>query len=111
MKPKSQTLIGAETFASLRRRLRGWFFAKFDNFEAHQILPILNPCVEQRGIGGFHELKTAVAFFCEPAIDVGQALWKHAAFLVKAFVNLWFAAREEMFNDHVLWHKVLSEKS
>src|SRR5437660_12935926 len=77
-----------EMSASLRRRLRFWFFAEFDDFEAEEVFPVFQPDIEKRRIGGFHELEAAVAVFCQPAIDVGQALWKHATFLVKALVNL-----------------------
>src|SRR5262245_52587624 len=83
-----------------------WFFAEFDDFEAQEVFPVFHPGFEERRISGLHELEAAVAVLCEPAIDVGQALREHAAFLVKAFVDLRFASGEEVFDDHVLFHNV-----
>src|SRR5262245_24860836 len=90
----------------LLRQLWFWFFAEFDDFEAQEIFPVFHRGFEERGSAVFHDMDIAIAVLCEPAIDVGQAFREHAAFLVKAFVNLRFAAGEEMFDDHVLFHSV-----
>jgi hypothetical protein len=83
-------------------------FTKLNNFESDQILPAIDPGIEQRTIARLHQLKASIAILLKPAIDVNQPVRKHPSFLVEALVNLRFRAGREVLDDHIPLHVLQS---
>src|SRR6266446_5422826 len=77
---------------------------KLDDLDAHQILPLLQPGLEQRSILRFHQLKTSVAVFFKPAIQIRQPFRQHPPLRMKSLIDLSLASGKEGFNEHVLLH-------
>ena len=80
------------------------FFAQLDNFEPGQILPGIDPGIEERAIVRFHQLEAAIAVFLEPAIDIDQAIGKHSTLFLEALIDSGLRSRREVFDDHVSRH-------
>src|SRR5439155_3091531 len=69
--------------------------------EIHEILPVVDPLVQQRAVSTLHDLKTTLEILCHPAVDVPQSLRCQSPAIVETAIDRNGIATAKVFENHV----------
>src|SRR5882762_11619867 len=84
------------------------FLADLHDLDRSQILPMLEPHVEEVGVICLHQLKAPVTVLLQPTVHVDQTVGQHSAFLMKPLVDIVLPTRQEGLDNHVSLHRRLT---
>jgi len=70
------------------------------HLEVDEIVPRIDPLIEERSIGALHYLVAAREVGCHPAVDIRQSIGRQSPLAPKAIVHRRGVAVTKMLNDH-----------
>src|SRR5438309_7407211 len=105
---KGRSLVFLHHLLTIARASISRFLADLHDLNRSQVLPMLEPHVEEGRVICLHQLKAPITVLLQPTVHVDQTVRQHSAFLMKPLIDIVFSTWQEGLDNHVSLHLTAS---
>src|SRR3989442_871500 len=102
---KGRSLVFLHHLLTIARASISRFLADLHDLNRSQVLPMLEPHVEEGRVICLHQLKAPITVLLQPTVHVDQTVRQHSAFLMKPLIDIVFSTWQEGLDNHVSLHR------